>query len=317
MKVLITGGAGFIGSNLCHHLAAIGGYDVTVVDNLSAGQTGHQLPSSVNVVVGDFTDKRLISNCLRGIDAVIHLAALSGVIDSVQDPRPSFRINVEGSFQLLELARKAKVGKLVNASTGGALLGDVKPPISESMPPSPLSPYGASKLAVEGYCSAFAGSYALPCVTLRFSNIYGPHSAHKKSVIAAFIKQIIRNEPVTVYGDGTQRRDYLYVSDLVRGIEAALQRELTGAYQLGSAVPTTLKALITTLRKVSGCDFEIRYEPARAGEVHSTWCNIEKAVRGFGYRAPTDLETGVRATWKWYLENQYIWTRQLVLTASD
>jgi len=317
MKVLITGGAGFIGSNLCHHLAEIGAYDVTVIDDLSAGQTEHRLPSSVNVIVGDFTDKKLISDCLRGVDAVIHLAALSGVIDSVQDPRSSFRINVEGSFQLLELAREANVGKLINASTGGALLGDVKPPISESMAPCPLSPYGASKLAVEGYCSAFAGSYGFPCVTLRFSNIYGPRSGHKKSVVAAFIKQIIRNETVTVYGDGSQQRDYLYVDDLVCGIEAALRRELTGAYQLGYGAPTTLNALIATLRKVSGRNFEIHYEPARSGEVHSTWCNIEKAIRGFGYSAPTDLETGVRATWKWYLENRDIWTRQLVLTASD
>ena len=129
---------------------------------------------------GDFTDKATVTECLCGINAVVHLAALSGVIDSIEDPRSSFEINVAGSFQLFELARKTKVSKLVNASTGGALLGEVTPPISESMAPSPLSPYGASKLAVEGYCSAFAGAYGFPCVTLRFSNIYGPRSAHKK-----------------------------------------------------------------------------------------------------------------------------------------
>ena len=317
MRVLITGGAGFIGANLCRHLIVAGNYEITVLDNLSAGQTEHRLPSGIRVVLGDYTDRDTLARCLSGIDAVVHLAALSGVFDSVADPLPSFRVNVEGSFQLLELARRAKVGKLINASTGGALLGEVNPPISEDMAPSPLSPYGASKLAVEGYCSAFAGAYGFPCATLRFSNIYGPYSAHKKSVVAAFIKNIIREEPLMVYGDGTQQRDYLYVGDLVVGIEAALKRELTGAYQLGSGRPTALTSLIATLRSVSRRDFNVRHEALRGGEVHSTWCNIGKATRELGYSAPTDLETGVRATWAWYAENRDSWSRQLVLSASD
>ncbi len=316
MKVLITGGAGFIGSNLCHHLIAAGGYEVAVLDNLSAGQTEH-LPDNIKVTVGDYTDARILSRCLRGVDAVIHLAALSGVADSIVDPRPSFRINVQGSFQLLELAREAKVGMIVNASTGGALLGEVKPPICESMAPSPLSPYGASKLAVEAYCSAFTGAYGLKCLTLRFSNIYGPRSAHKKSVVAAFIKNVIHGEPLIIYGDGTQQRDYLYVGDLVQGINAALKRNLSGVYQLGYGQPATLKSLIATFKRIANRDIEVCYEPARRGEVHSTWCNIEKAQREFGYVAPTDLETGVRATWTWYIENQDTWSRQSVMFSSD
>ena len=317
MKVLITGGAGFIGSNLCHHLLAVGGYEVTVLDNLSAGKSAHRLPAAIKVVTGDYTDKQTLTACLPGVDAVIHLAALSGVIDSVQDPWPSFRINVAGSFQLLELARKAKVGKLINASTAGALLGEVDPPISEEMAPAPLSPYGATKLAVEGYCSAFAGAYGFPCVSLRFSNVYGPRSEQKKSVVATFIKNVLRGETPVIYGDGTQQRDYLYVGDLVHGIELALKRQLTGAYQLGYGKPTKLTALIATLKKVSGRDFAVRYESRRSGEVHSTWCNIGKAVREFGFNAPTDLESGVRTTWKWYLENREIWSRPVVLSASD
>jgi UDP-glucose 4-epimerase len=317
MKVLITGGGGFIGSNLCHYLQKVGGYQVTVLDNMSAGQSALDLPDGIQVFTGDYTDEATLARCLRGVDAVVHLAALSGVIDSVEDPEPSFRVNVEGSFQLLQLARRAKVGKFINASTGGALLGEVTPPISEAMPPSPLSPYGASKLAVEGYCSAFAGAYGFPCATLRFSNIYGPRSAHKKSVVAAFIKNLIRREPLLVYGDGTQQRDYLYVGDLVVGIEAALKRNLSGVYQLGSGAPTALNALIATLKKVSGRDFEVRYEARRSGEVHSTWCDIGKAAREFRYNASTGLEAGVAATWMWYVENEELWSRQLVLSASD
>jgi UDP-glucose 4-epimerase len=317
MRVLVTGGAGFIGANLVQHLSESGAYDVVVLDNLSAGQKRPVLPPRVRLILGDFTDKATMAECLRGIDAVVHLAALSGVVDSVEDPHPSFRINVAGSFQLLELARAANVRRIINASTGGALLGEVTPPISEEMAPCPLSPYGASKLAVEGYCSAFASAYGLSCVTLRFSNIYGPRSAHKKSAVAAFIKNIIRDEPLVVYGDGTQQRDYLYVGDLARGIEAALKRHLSGAYQLGSGRPTTIRTLIETLKTVSGRDFQVRYEGRRSGEVHSTWCDIAKAAREFGYRAPTDLEAGLRATWAWYSENCEIWSRQPALSASD
>lgn len=317
MRVLVTGGAGFIGANLIQHLSASGGYDLVALDDLSAGQQRPVFPPGVRFVLGDFTDKATMTECLRGVDVVVHLAALAGVVDSIEDPRPSFGINVAGSFQLLELARAANVRRIVNASTGGALLGDATPPISEEMAPSPLSPYGASKLAVEGYCAAFAGAYGMSCVSLRFSNIYGPRSAHKKSVVAAFIKNIVRAEPLVVYGDGSQQRDYLYVGDLVRGIEAALERQLTGAYQLGCGRPTAIRALIDTLTQVSGRDVRVRYEPRRGGEVHATWCNIAKAERAFGYRAPTGLEAGLRATWTWYLENREAWWRQPALAAAD
>jgi UDP-glucose 4-epimerase len=317
MRVLVTGGAGFIGANLVQRLSASGGYEVVVLDDLSAGQPRPNFPREVRFVAGDFTDRLTLTACLHGVDVVVHLAALSGVVASVEDPRPSFAVNVAGSFQLLELARAANVRRVINASTGGALLGEATPPISEQMAASPLSPYGASKLAVEGYCSAFAGAYGLACTTLRFSNVYGPRSAHKRSAVAAFIKNIIRDEPLVVYGDGSQRRDYLYVDDLARGIEAALKRQVIGVYQLGRGEGTTLHALIAILKKVSGRDFRVRYEPRRGGEIHSTWCNTAKAAREFGYRSPTDLEAGLQETWTWFVKNREVWSRQPALSASD
>ena len=316
MKVLITGGAGFVGSNLAHHLVTRNCH-VRVLDNLSAGQVDPQLPDAAELIVGDFNDPVVMADSLKGVDAVVHLAALSGVMDSIVDPEPSFAINVVGTFQLLQLARKAGVKRLINASTGGALLGERTPPISESMAPSPLSPYGASKMAIEGYCSAFSGSYGLPCTTLRFSNLYGPRSAHKKSVVAAFIKMMVRGQPLMVYGDGTQRRDYLFVGDLVFGIEKALRSSDVGVFQLGSGGPTTLNRLIEALFAVSGERTKVQYEPARRGEVHTTWCDISKARGGLGFDPATPIEQGLAATWQWFIANRDVWTDDSALTSAD
>src|ERR1700688_4590470 len=151
MRVLVTGGAGFIGANLVRHLVASGGHEVRVIDDLSAGQTGSALPPQAEFVRGDCTDPSVLAGCLDGVDAIVHLAAMSGVVESIKDPAASFAINVAGTFRLLEAARRAGIRRIVHASTGGALLGDATPPISESMAPAPLSPYGASKLAGEGY----------------------------------------------------------------------------------------------------------------------------------------------------------------------
>lgn len=317
MKILITGGAGFIGLNLVRHLAETSPHQLRVLDNLSAGQAHARLPDAVDFVHGDFTEAATLDACLRGVDVVVHLAAQTGVIDSVLDPQKSFDVNVAGSFALFEQARRSGVRKIIVASTGGALLGEVQPPIDESMPPSPMSPYGASKMAVEAYCSAYAGSYGLACAALRFSNIYGPHSAHKKTVVAAFIKQLLRNEPLIVYGDGTQQRDYLFVGDLVRGIGRAIDQNVTGTYQLGSGLPTSLRQIFPVLKKIVGRPLDVRFEPARKGEVHSTWCRVAKAQREFGFSAPTSLEAGIRATWDWYVANEHVWSEDKVLTASD
>lgn len=317
MKILITGGAGFIGSNLVKFLLESSDYKITVLDNLSVGQRSYDFPPSVEFIRGDFTDSKTINAALNGIDAVVHLAALSGVIDSVIDPVPSFKINAEGSFQLLYLAKQAGVRRIVNASTGGAILGDVTPPISESMAPSPLSPYGATKLAVEGYCSAFSGSYGLPCISLRFSNIYGPGSAHKKSVVASFMKNAIQKVPLTVYGDGTQERDYLFVGDLVRGIKSAIDSDLVGTFQLGSGKPTSLLTLIKEFEAVLGQKMDVVFEKSRKGEVHRTWCDIAKASEKLGFSPTTDLISGLSKTWKWFDDRKDSVLLQSAVSSSD
>ena len=191
MRLLITGGCGFVGANLIAYLNRTTSHDIPVLDNESLGKRQHIAGMRAEFIHGDIRDRDCLDAALKGVDAVVHLAADTRVIDSIDDPSHNFDVNVAGSFCLLQAMRAAGVRHLVNASTGGAILGEATPPVNEEMVPRPLSPYGAAKLAVEGYCSAFAASYGLKPVSLRFSNVYGPRSFHKGSVVAAFMKRIL------------------------------------------------------------------------------------------------------------------------------
>ncbi len=237
----------------------------------------------------------------KGQDAVVHLAADTRVIPSIENPAHNFENNVIGTFNLLEECRDLGVNRIVAASTGGAIVGDVPPPVHERMAAQPTSPYGASKLMLEGYLSAYSGSYGMRGCALRFSNIYGPRSFHKGSVVAHFFKQILSGEPLVVYGDGSQARDFLYVGDLVEGIRVAVDGGSVGAFQLGSGKPTTVNELLELIRSATGRDLDVQYEDFRAGEVVQTWCEIDKARRGFGFDPTTSLDEGISKTWAWFL----------------
>lgn len=300
MRVLITGGCGFIGANLLRRLNGLGGFDVTVVDNEIVGARAAIAACDHRFVRGDIRDAALMARLVEGQDAVVHLAADTGVIPSIEDPRASFDVNVLGAMNVLEAVRRNGRARLISASTGGAILGDVVPPVHEGMAPNPLSPYGASKLMLEGYSSAYAASYGLPITCLRFSNVYGPLSFHKGSVVATFLRRILKGEPVTVYGDGSQTRDYVFVADLVDGIVSAMAREATGVFQLGSGRPVTLNELIAEIEAVvAPREVTVERRDFREGEVKVTWCDIAKARAELGYDAPTQLAEGLRTTWDW------------------
>ncbi len=306
MHVLLTGGCGFIGSNLVRHLEKNGPDDlrITVFDNLSTGRRDDLDGTRAILVTGDITDRVALGNALAGVDRVVHLAAHTRVVESVADPRKNMIDNVVGTFNLLEAARGADVESVVVASTGGAIMGDVEPPVHEEMVPKPVSPYGASKLCCEAYCSAFAGAYGLAATALRFANVYGPYSYRKGSAIAKFFRQIRDGEPLTVFGDGTQTRDFVYVEDLCEGIRAALTADGEGYeyYHLGSGYETSVNDLISMIRNVTGVSFEVRYEPARPGEIYRNYTSIDKARSRLGFSPKTPLETGLERTWKWFTE---------------
>ena len=295
----ITGGLGFIGTNLIPELQEQLGVDIRVLDN-GTNPSGDLDVSGIELIEGDIRNQSDVAKFVKGVDAIVHLAAHTRVIESIEDPVVNFESNVIGTFNILEEIRRENVPRFVNASTGGAILGEVPPPINEEMAAKPASPYGASKLAVEGYCWAYAQSYGLAASSLRFSNIYGPHSKNKSSVVAAFIKDIVNNRRVTVYGDGEQTRDYLYVKDQVQGIVNAIRMNATGVFQLGFGKPTTINTLIDIVRDVTGLEFDVDYQEFREGEILHTHCDISKARNEIDFNPNTELHEGVQLTWDWF-----------------
>jgi UDP-glucose 4-epimerase len=302
-KLLITGGCGFIGTNLIAKIQAKGNYDIRVLDNLSIGSKENLSDfSDIEFINGDIRDSKAVLKALDGVTCVIHLAADTRVIDSIKDPLFNFDVNVSGTINILNQMRKNGVTKIINASTGGAILGDVKPPVNEYMLPEPVSPYGASKLSVEGYLSAFSNSYGFNAVSLRFSNVYGPRSWHKGSVVAHFFKNILSGKDLTVYGDGWQKRDYIHVHDICEGIYQILNDDIIGVYQLGSGMPVSINQLIAYIRETVGQDFpfKVHYKDFRSGELLHSWCDIKKAKETFGFDPKLNISTGLKQTWKWF-----------------
>lgn len=302
LKVLVTGGLGFVGSNLIHALAGAGGFDVTVLDNESGGTRSQLAGLPAGIVIGDIRDAALVDGLVGQVSAVVHLAGHTRVLESISDPMLSHDINVRGSLNILESMRRHGRNRIIFASTGGAIIGNAPPPLREDLPPRPISPYGASKLAVEGYLGAYGASYGLRPVSFRFANVFGPRSTHKGSVVAAFFKAYLTKERIPVYGDGNQTRDFVYVGDLIDVIIRSLGSDKTGIYQLGSGRETTINALLREMSEVVGDDLSalVDHKPANVGEVSRACCDISLAQRELGFHAATDLRSGLAATWSWF-----------------
>ncbi len=302
---LITGGCGFIGVNL---IARLSNSDarIRVLDNLSTGSRDDLEPFRVDFHEGDIRDLARLTEVCREADVVVHLAAHTRVIESIAKPDLNFEINAVGTLNVLEACRSAGVRKVIFASTGGAILGEQEPPVHEDMVPRPVSPYGASKLAGEGYCSAYSGSYGLNTVALRFSNVYGPRSYHKGSVVAQYFKNLIHGEPLVIYGDGHQTRDFVYVDDLVDAILLADSIDTPGqVFQIASGRETSILDLLAAISNVvHHAKFGVRYEPARAGEIVRNYASVAKARRLLGFDPKTSLVDGLAQTWMWFDSNR-------------
>ena len=220
------------------------------------------------------------------------------MIESVEDPLGNFDVNARGTVTALWAARQAGVPRFVFSSSN-APLGAGAYPASEEKPTAPLSPYGASKAVGEAYCSAFHGAYGLDAVAVRFSNAFGPRSAHKGNVIPLFIRRILAGDDLVVYGDGTQTRDFVFVTDLADGLVRAAETPGIGGevFQLASGVETSLNELLAKLGEVSGRELEVRREPERPGEIQRNYSLVDKAFDRLGYSPKVNLTDGLQATW--------------------
>lgn len=300
-KVLVTGGCGFLGATLVPALEAQG-CAVRVLDDLSAG-VPQRLPPSTELIQGSVLDADAVKRAVESVDAVVHLAALTSVLDSLNDPWPGFEVNVRGTLTVLDQAAQASASCFLFASSNAAV-GEQEPPITEEVASTPLSPYGASKAAGEAYCSAFAKSRGLRTVVLRFANAYGPHFEHKTSVIPNFFRSLRRGDPVTLYGDGKQTRDFIHVEDVAQAIVKAIAREdASGTFQIATETETSISELVRLMHHTTGIEPRIDHVPQPRGEIRRNYAGIARARRELGYSPVVPLAGGLDRTWRWFAES--------------
>lgn len=302
-KVLISGGAGFIGSHIAEAYLA-SGFDVVVVDNLSTGKR-ENLPRGVTFYEGDITSLSDMEEIFfrEKPDYVNHHAAQINLRRSTEEPLFDARVNILGSISLLELSVKYRVKKFIFASTGGAIYGEVKTlPAREDMPALPLSPYGVAKRSVELYLNYYHKVQGLDFVALRYGNVYGPRQDPRgeAGVVAIFISRIIKGEPCIIFGDGRKTRDYVYIEDIARANLLALSA--SGIYNLGTGKETSVLDLVEVLKKVSGEDFPVVFGEERKGEIDRIALSSEKAREALGWIPSFSLEEGISHTWEWFKE---------------
>jgi UDP-glucose 4-epimerase len=307
MRALVTGGAGFIGSNLVDALLARGAA-VHVVDDLSSGRRGNlagALAAGAVLHEADIRDLEALDAAFGAAqpEVVFHLAAQVDVRKSLVDPGFDAHVNVAGTANVLEAARRSGAARLVNTSTGGAIYGDTDVmPTPETVPPAPVAAYGQSKQCAELYCAWAERFHGLRTVTLRYGNVYGPRQdpAGEAGVIAIFAGRLLRGERPVIFGDGTATRDYTFVGDIVAAnLAAAEHPEARGPYNVGTGVESSVLGVVGALAAANGTDpaaWEPEHRPARPGELDRSCLDVTLAERELGFRAATTLEQGAGAT---------------------
>jgi UDP-glucose 4-epimerase len=302
MKAIVTGGAGFIGSNLVDALLARGD-EVTVVDNLSTGKREnleHALANGAQLEELDIREADAVSEVVGRTkpDAIFHLAAQIDVRKSVADPANDARINVEGSINVLSAAQRHGIGRVVNTSTGGAIYGEGQQlPAPEDHPSAPEAPYGLSKWCAEQYCEIFTRLHGLSTVSLRYGNVYGPRQdpLGEAGVIAIFCGKLLDGETATVFGDGKQTRDYIYVDDVVDANLRAAESDASGPINIGLGKEKSVLDIVDVL-KTHEPGFEVDHAPERPGEVQHIAIDPSRARKELGWEAKVELEEGLERT---------------------
>ncbi len=311
---LVTGGAGFIGSHLTEALVERGEC-VRVLDDFSTGRRENlaTVADHIELLEGDVTDPETVEQAVTGCDYVLHLAAIASVQASLEKPQRTHRVNVDGTLNVLEAAHRARVRRVVFASSTAVYGDHTALPLREELPPRSLSPYAANKAAGEAYCSAFHASYGLPIVALRFFNVYGPRQNPTNpysGVISIFASRMAQGQRPFIYGDGKQTRDVVYVADVVRAVLLACEQEkaVGGVFNVASGQQTSILQLMAALNQALDTSFRPTFAPARAGEVRFSQGDAHRARQVLGWQAQISLQEGlsrlVRAEYRSTLGNR-------------
>jgi UDP-glucose 4-epimerase len=310
-RYLITGGAGFIGSNLAHALVAQQ-ESVRILDDFSTGRPQNLagVEGRVEIVRGDLRDPETVARAVRGVEVVLHQAALNSNPRSIKEPGPTNAVNVGGTLLLLEAARQAKVRRVVYASSS-SVYGELSPvlPKTEDLPLLPKAPYGVSKLAAELYCRVFAQVYGLETVSLRYFNVFGPRQlpdSEYAAVIPRFLRRMLSGKPPVIFGDGEQSRDFTPVANVVEAnIRAAVSPRGVGeVFNVACGRASTLNQLVEWLNTALGTALAPIYEPPRPADIRHSYASIQRAETVLGYRPQVDVEEGLRRTVSWFKEHE-------------
>ena len=325
MRILITGGLGFIGTNLINYLIKKNKIkQIIIVDNKSKSNTKYLdsissykyfntmksykiNKSRINVVNADTKNSPFANKITKNIDCVIHLAAESGVDLSIKNPRKSFDININGTFNYLDACRINNVKNFIFASSG-SVFGDAKPPMSEMTLKNPISTYGSSKLSIETFCETYSKIFEINTTILRFSNAYGPYSLHKKSIIANFSKNIIDGKPISINGDGKTTRDYIHVTDIVKAIYNSLNQK--GSHQnfnistgKQTSINTLLKNISNIFSKFGYKKIIIKNQKERKGDMRFNSMSSKKYLKYYKEKKFINVNDGLRNTIEWFIQN--------------
>jgi UDP-glucose 4-epimerase len=300
-RVLVTGGAGFIGSHVVDRLVG-SGCEVIVVDNLSAGVLAnieeHVREGRVCFVRGDIRDSETVGKCVHGVDAVVHLAAVTSVPFSVEHPALTFENNVDGTLNLLNWCVKVGVGRFVFVSSCSVYGEPNYLPVDEKHPTCPCSPYASSKLEGERQCRNFEERYGLETVALRLFNVYGPRQglSSYSGVVTQFVNRARQGSALVIFGDGRQTRDFVHAYDVADAVLRSLKGESDGeVFNIGSGRPTSLNSLAKSVLNLAGANLDIVYEKPRVGDVKASFADISKAEKQLDYKPIVPLEKGLRS----------------------
>jgi len=306
MRYLVTGGAGFIGSNTVDELVRRG-HSVVVLDDLSAGKEENlaEIRSKITFVKGSITDIEAVQKAMHQAEYVIHLAARTSVPRSVKDPLETNRINVEGTLNVLVAARDNKVKRIVFAASSSAYGETATLPKTEAMQPQPISPYGVSKYVGELYAQTFGRCYGLENVSVRYFNIFGPRQdpdSPYSGVLSRFATAFLEQQQPVVYGDGEQTRDFTYVDNAVQANLLACEASSVsgGVFNIGTGARISLNQTLELLRRISGIKREAKYDPPREGDIRDSQADISRARESLGYEPTVFFEEGLERTFAWY-----------------